>query len=45
MIAMSELPAGDTHDVIRRGGQVVAVVAPIEEYRQLRMAMQEQQVN
>ena len=44
MIVMSELPAGDTHDVIHRGGQVVAVV-PIEEYRQLRQAMQEQQVN
>jgi len=42
---MSELPAGDTHDVIHRGGQVVAVVVPIEEYRQLRQAMQEQQVN
>ena len=45
MIAMSELPAGDTHDVIHRGGQVVAVVVPIEEYRQLCLAMQEQQVN
>ena len=45
MIVMSELPAGDTHDVIHRGGQVVAVVVPIEEYRQLRLAMQEQQVN
>ena len=45
MILMSELPAGDTHDVIHRGGQVVAVVVPIEEYRQLRQAMQEQQVN
>jgi PHD/YefM family antitoxin component YafN of YafNO toxin-antitoxin module len=45
MIVMSELPAGDTHDVIHRGGQVVAVVVPIEEYRQLRQAMQEQQVN
>jgi PHD/YefM family antitoxin component YafN of YafNO toxin-antitoxin module len=45
MIAMSELPAGDTHDVIHRGGQVVAVVVPIEEYRQLRQAIQEQQVN
>ena len=45
MIVMSELPAGDTHDVIRRSGQVVAVVVPIEEYRQLRQAMQEQQVN
>ena len=45
MIAMSELPAGDTHDVIHRAGQVVAVVVPIEEYRQLRQAMQEQKVN
>jgi hypothetical protein len=42
---MSELPDGDTHDVIRHGGQVVAVVVPIEEYRQLRQAMREQQVN
>ena len=39
---MSELPAGDTHDVIRQSGQVVV---PIEEYRQLCQAMQEQQVN
>ena len=45
MIVMSELPTGDTHDVIHRAGQVVAVVVPIEEYRQLRLAMQEQQVN
>ena len=45
MTVMSELPAGDTHDVISHGGQVVAVVVPIEEYRQLRQAMQEQQVN
>jgi hypothetical protein len=45
MSLVSELPAGDTHDVIRHGGQVVAVVVPIEEYRQLRHAMQEQQVN
>jgi len=45
MIVMSELPAGDTHDVIHRGGQVVAVVVPIEECRRLRQAMQEQQVN
>ena len=45
MTLMSELPAGDTHDVIRHSGQVVAVVVPIEEYRQLRQAMQEQQVN
>ena len=42
---MSELPAGDTHDVIRHGGQVVAVVVPIQEYQQLRQAMHEQQVN
>jgi hypothetical protein len=42
---MSEPPADDTHDVIRHGGQVVAVVVPIGEYRQLRQAMQEQQVN
>ncbi len=45
MTLMSELPAGDTHDVIRHSGQVVAVVVPIEEYQQLRQAMQEQQVN
>ena len=45
MTLMSELPAGDTHDVIQHGGKVVAVVVPIEEYRQLRQAMQEQQVN
>ena len=42
---MSELPAGDTHDVVRHGGQVVTVVVPIEEYQQLRQVMQEQQVN
>ena len=42
MILMSEMPAGDTHDVIHRGGQVVAVVVPIGEYQQLRQAMQEQ---
>ena len=45
MTFMSELPAGDTHDLIHHGGQVVAVVVPIEEYQQLRQAMQEQQVN
>jgi hypothetical protein len=45
MTLMSELPVGDTHDVISHDGQVVAVVVPIEEYRQLRQAMQEQQVN
>jgi hypothetical protein len=33
---MSELPAGDTHDVIRESGEVVAVVVPIEKYRRLR---------
>ena len=42
---MSELPAGDTHDVIHHGGEVVAVVVPIAEYQQLRQAAQEQQVN
>jgi hypothetical protein len=47
MTLVSELPAGDTHDVIRHSGQVVAVavVVPIVEYQQLRQAMQEQQVN
>jgi hypothetical protein len=44
MALMTELPAGDTHDVIRHSGQVAAVV-PIEEYQQLRRATQEQQVN
>jgi hypothetical protein len=32
------MPAGDTHDVIHHGGQVVAVVVPIREYQQLRAA-------
>jgi hypothetical protein len=45
MTLMSELPAGDTHDVIRRGGEVIAVVVPIAEYQQLRQAAEEQQVN
>ena len=45
MTLMSELPAGDNHDVIRQSGQVVAVVVSTEEYQQLRQAMQEQQVN
>ena len=45
MSLMSELPAGDTHDVIRQSGEVVAVVVAIEEYQQLRQAMQEQRVN
>jgi hypothetical protein len=45
MTHMSELPAGDTHEVIRHGGRVVAMVVPIEEYQQLRQAMHEQQVN
>ena len=40
---VSELAAGDTHDVISHSGQVVVV--PIEEYQQLRQAVQEQQVN
>jgi hypothetical protein len=45
MTIMSELPAGDTHDVIRHGGEVVAVVVPIAEYQQLRQAAEEQHVN
>jgi hypothetical protein len=45
MILMSELPTDDSHDVIHHGGQVVAVVVPIGEYRQLRQAMQELQIN
>jgi len=32
MTVMSELPAGDTHDVIRESGEVVAVVVPIEDH-------------
>ena len=42
---MSELPDGDTHEVIAHGEEVVAVVVPLEEYRQLRRALEEQQVN
>jgi hypothetical protein len=42
---MSELPAGDTHDVIRHGSEVVAVIVPIGEYQQLRQAAEEQRVN
>ena len=45
MTLMSELPAGDTHDVIHHGGEVVAVVVPIGEYRQLRQIAEEQRVN
>ena len=45
MTFMSELPAGDTHDVIHHGGTVVAVVVPIAEYRQLRQAAEEQRIN
>jgi hypothetical protein len=45
MTLMSELPDGDTHEVIAHGGEVVAVVVPLEEYRQLRRALEEQQVN
>ena len=42
---MSELSAGEAHDLIHVGGEVVAVVVPVEEYRQLREALAEQQVN
>lgn len=42
---MGELSAGETHDLIHVAGEVVAVVVPIKEYRQLREALAEQQVN
>jgi hypothetical protein len=45
MTFMSGLPAGDTHDVIHRGGAVVAVVVPIAEYQRLRQAADEQRIN
>jgi PHD/YefM family antitoxin component YafN of YafNO toxin-antitoxin module len=45
MTFMSELPADDTHDVIHRGSEVVAVVVPIAEYEQLREALAEQRVS
>jgi hypothetical protein len=45
MSRVSELPAGDTHDVILRDGEVVAVVVPIAEYRQMCDALAQQQVN
>ena len=45
MTLMSGLPDGDTHDVIAHGEEVVAVVVPLAEYRQLRRALEEQQVN
>jgi len=45
MSRMSELPDGDTHDVIAHGEEVVAVVVPLAEYRQLRRALEEQQAN
>ena len=45
MSVISELPASDTHDVIAHGGEVVAVVVPLAECRQLRQALDEQQVN
>ena len=35
----------NTLAMIRQSGEVVAVVVPIEEYQQLRQAMQEQRVN
>ena len=41
MNVMSELPAGDPHEVIRHGGEVVAVVVPIAEYQRLRQALEE----
>jgi PHD/YefM family antitoxin component YafN of YafNO toxin-antitoxin module len=34
---MSEQPL-DGHDVIHHGGEVVAVVVPLEEYRRLKLA-------
>ena len=45
MALMSEMLAGDTHDVIHHHGEVVAVVVSIAEYQQLRQAAQEQRVN
>jgi len=45
MALMSELSASDSHDVIHHGGEVVAVVVPIAEYRQLRQALEEQRIN
>jgi hypothetical protein len=45
MAFMSELPAGDTHDVVHHGGAVVAVVVPIAEYQRLRQAAEEQRIN
>ena len=45
MSLMGGLPDGDTHDVIAHGAEVVAVVVPLAEYRQLRRALEEQQVN
>lgn len=35
MVAMTELPVGDDHQVIRLGDEA-AVVVPLEEYRRLR---------
>jgi PHD/YefM family antitoxin component YafN of YafNO toxin-antitoxin module len=45
MAPMTEMPAGDVHDVIHHRGEVVAVVVPVAEYRQLRQAAEEQRVN
>ena len=45
MTVMSELSAGETHDVIHHDGEVVAVVVPIAEYQQLRQALEEQRVD
>jgi hypothetical protein len=45
MTLMSEMPAGDSRDVIHHGGEVVAVIVPIAEYQQRRQALEEQRVN
>jgi hypothetical protein len=37
-LPVTELPEDDHHDVIHVGGEVVAVVVPLEEYRRLRLA-------
>jgi hypothetical protein len=44
-MAPHERAAGDTHDVIHHGGEVVAVVVPITEYQQLRRALEEQRIS
>jgi hypothetical protein len=42
---LARLAGRPSHAQSPASGQVVAVVVPIEEYRRLRQAMQEQQVN